>query len=81
MIKQLVDYRGAQYRIPAKPMLPLGQRNVDPVKDFAIPGAARNVQRIRQTSYLDLGSRLVINQPTGIVVSTQRTTCHLGTHR
>ena len=66
MIKQLVDYRGAQYRIPAKPMLPLGQRNVDPVKDFAIPGAARNVQRIRQTSYLDLGSRLVINQPTGI---------------
>ncbi|MEC9095585.1 MAG: PA14 domain-containing protein, partial [Planctomycetota bacterium] len=66
LIKQLVDSRGAQYRIPEKPALSAGQRNVNPVKDFAVPGAARGVQRIRQTSFLDLGSRLIINQPTGM---------------
>ena len=66
LVKQLVDYRGAQYRVPAKPALALGQRNVNPVKDFSIPGAARSVQRIRQTSFLDLGARLIVNQPTGM---------------
>ena len=66
IIKQLVSYRGAQYRLPTKPALPLGQRNVNPVKDYSIPGAARSVQRIRQTCFLDLGTHLIINQPTGI---------------
>lgn len=66
IIKQLVRYRGAQYRLPTKPALPLGQRNVNPVKDYSIPGAARSVQRIRQTCFLDLGTHLIINQPTGI---------------
>ncbi|MBA61768.1 MAG: hypothetical protein CMJ76_05315 [Planctomycetaceae bacterium] len=66
LIKQLVENRGAQYRVPEKPALPSGQRNVAPVKDFAIPGAARGVQRIRQTSFLDLGTRLIVNQPAGM---------------
>ena len=66
LVKQLADYRGAQQRAPVKPALVLGQRNVSPVKDFSIPGAARSIQRIRQTSFLDLGTRLIVNQPTGM---------------
>ena len=66
LVKQLADYRGAQQRAPVKPALVLGQRNVSPVKDFSIPGAARSIQRIRQTSFLDLGTRLIVHQPTGM---------------
>lgn len=66
IVQQLVTYRGAQNRLPAKPALTLGQRTINPVKDFSTPGSARSVQRIRQTSFLDLGDHLIVNQPTGI---------------
>ncbi len=66
LVTQLVNQRNAQSRIPAKPALPLGQRTVNPVKDITIPGAARSVQRIRQTSFYDLGTQLIINTPAGM---------------